>query len=92
MERKKKGTIERAVKTESETGVKCDTPFCSRLPIEKTNSELCKSPFEQICVTYFKSTKKVLKCAENKNTFNHGVGREGEREAPNSAVFWRKLT
>ena len=30
---------ERAMKTESETGVKSDTPFCSQLPIEKTNSE-----------------------------------------------------
>ena len=28
------------MKTESETGVKSDTPFCSRLPIEKTNSDL----------------------------------------------------
>ena len=28
---------ERAMKTESETGVKSDTPFCSRLPIKKTN-------------------------------------------------------
>ena len=37
MERKKKGT-ERAIKTESETGVKSDTPFCSWLPTKKTNS------------------------------------------------------
>ena len=29
---------ERAMKTESETVVKSDTPFCSRLPIKKTNS------------------------------------------------------
>ena len=26
------------MKIESETGVKSDTPFCLRLPIEKTNS------------------------------------------------------
>ena len=35
---KRKVPSERAMKTESETGVKSDTPFCSRLPIKKTNS------------------------------------------------------
>ena len=35
---KRKVTSERAMKIESETGVKSDTPFCLRLPIEKTNS------------------------------------------------------
>ena len=39
MERKRKVPPERAVKTESETGLKSDTPFCSQLTIEKTNSE-----------------------------------------------------
>ena len=37
---KRKVPSERAIKIESETGVKSDTPFCSQLPIEKTNSEL----------------------------------------------------
>ena len=36
---KRKVPSQRAIKTESETGVKSDTPFCSRLPVEKTNSE-----------------------------------------------------
>ena len=36
---KRKVPSERAMKIESETGVKSDTPFCLRLPIEKTNSE-----------------------------------------------------
>ena len=40
---------ERAMKTESETGVKSDTPFFSRLPIEKTNSE--EQQKQSICVT-----------------------------------------
>ena len=40
MERKRKVPSERAIKIESETGVKSDTPFCLRLPIEKTNSAL----------------------------------------------------
>ena len=44
MERKRKVPSERAMKTESETGVKSDTPFCSRLPIEKTNSEPRRLP------------------------------------------------
>ena len=35
---KRKVPSERAMKIESETGVKSDTPFCLRLPIEKTNS------------------------------------------------------
>ena len=35
---KRKVPSERAMKIESETGVKSDTPFCSRLPIKKTNS------------------------------------------------------
>ena len=35
---KRKVPSERAMKTESETGVKSDTPFCSWLLIEKTNS------------------------------------------------------
>ena len=39
MERKRKVPSERAIKTESEAGVKSDAPFCSRLPIEKTNSD-----------------------------------------------------
>ena len=30
---------ERAMKTETETGVKSDTPFCLQLPIKKTNSD-----------------------------------------------------
>ena len=37
---KRKVPSERAMKTKSETSVKSDTPFCSRLPIEKTNSDL----------------------------------------------------
>ena len=37
---KRKVPSERAMKIESETDVKSDTPFCLRLPIEKTNSEL----------------------------------------------------
>ena len=41
---KRKVPSERAMKTESETGVKSDTPFCSRLPIEKTNSEPRRLP------------------------------------------------
>ena len=36
---KRKVPSERAMKIESETGVKSDTPFCLRLPIEKTNSD-----------------------------------------------------
>ena len=36
---KRKVPPERAMKTESETGVKSFTPFCSWLPIKKTNSE-----------------------------------------------------
>ena len=39
---KRKVPSERAMKIESETGVKSDTPFCLRLPIEKTNSVLIK--------------------------------------------------
>ena len=35
---KRKVPSERAIKTERETGVKSDTPFCSQLPIKKTNS------------------------------------------------------
>ena len=35
---KRKVPPERGMKPESETGVKSDTPFCSRLPIKKTNS------------------------------------------------------
>ena len=36
---KRKVPPERAMKTESETGVKSDTPFCLQLPIKKTNSD-----------------------------------------------------
>ena len=47
---------ERAMKTESETGVKSDTPFCSRPPIEKTKSEytVCHSNslFPYTCGTH----------------------------------------
>ena len=40
MEReKRKVPSERAIKTEAEIGVKSDTPFCSQVPIEKTNSD-----------------------------------------------------
>ena len=39
---KRKVPSERAMKTESETGVKSDTPFCSKLQIQKTNSAVCK--------------------------------------------------
>ena len=38
---KRKVPSERAMKIESETGVKSDTPFCSQQPIEKTNSDYC---------------------------------------------------
>ena len=46
------------MKTESETGVKSDTPFCSRLPIEKTNSaiELPCERFIEIKATYVASS------------------------------------
>ena len=44
MERKRKVSSERAMKIESETGVKSDTPFCLRLPVEKTNSALYCAP------------------------------------------------
>ena len=37
---KRKVPSERAMNIESETGVKSDTPFCLRLPIEKTNSAM----------------------------------------------------
>ena len=36
---KRKVPSERAMKIESETGVKSDTPFCLQLPVEKTNSD-----------------------------------------------------
>ena len=46
---KRKILSERAVKTESRTGVKSDTPFCSRQPIEKTISATNNGPQSDIC-------------------------------------------